>query len=1750
MVLDPSDVLLRSIDLLANQFPGVARHIKQRVILSDALRPYRTPVNDHLRRSLRLSWLNAATALMHDRTDWARTNPRLDSARDLKCFEPIFEGARNVAIKAIFQLESGECIGDSPIDNHLDALIESLPDHLRGDEMAPELRDAFVPTLAAVTGLSEAEIPQELVRAAREGIAPRNAKLRHFGQLFADEFARVLQDPKYYPEAAGSFQLVQARAQANLQASLYREVVEVAKKLPKSVADEVDRVIAELPFDWLSRELKYQFEHLDQKLDDVRSDLRELPAIIVNEMRRADRKTSVLESHLPSQERTVMFAWCQDNRPTAGGFIDRISDQVSRRAARISERAAIVPLAWNFSASLDAEGREGDYVETDAWKTINDKVIGAVLVLNETMSEPIVPSQDFLFALEGREWLQPTGRFEDAHHMRGRQLMDLVRNGGIPLTYEARFALECLLSGIPLCVISASAPSDARQPTSSLIAFLKDQGAQVLVLDDVRSDAAWSDIFVAGLPGVHLSTIKNPYRALDFYQADDADDFVGRERQAEYAAADIRLALANGRPLLLGITGPSGCGKSSFLRASVAAMAHDQHGLVPLEMRPTDFQCGENAAVLCLPVLMTKLATLTGVEFQELPAGPRAPHHTLLLPRVKAMLDGAIAKGALPRMMICVDQFEEVIDDLSENVNAGEWRSLIALFRHLNEVHGWPVAFTLEDSRKDRFEHHKEALGFGAASMLNLPDDDKSFFRSVIVLPFRKVGIDLDPDIVDVLLDEVSNIRSHSEVSSSPLPLLALRLSQLFEALAPKAPRNVQESRLSQSFNRLLVRLEDLMETSLALNDMIADLAETAWRVGGGEDDSDAVKYFLRPLVRMSVDRSRPGTGKLVLKHVRARGYRAEQVLHDAFLKYRLLIPGSGGYRLVHEAVIRRWPRALEWFEAEQGQLETVALFRSEAIAWTQNGRTDIGKRAPDEINQAALVLSDHIREWALGDQCFLDDEDQLLRDYTIAVFQRSETPSARIRTDEPSGTHMHLAAGYGLDDLIERFAALDPEAVHQPNAKTGVTPLGSAAWRQLSTVRLLLKHGARPDAMDNSSFTAIDGAVWGERPEILKEMVKQVDASSWPKGAANPLCGAARRGRTDIAEILVQAGFRYDQDTANGFTPLHQAAIELDGPAFRYFLQRGDVTARDKHLQTPLHVAARYGNLAVVEQILASEAGAGLVSDTESHFGTPLMLAAKFHQHRVVAFLVPLMADRNQTIDRPPFSGYNALHMVFYLYHTDEKFTLTSFVRGRMLATAKALLEDRELDVGATSAPPMGAGKGRQGLTPWEMASGLPEIQRLIAAHPRFPEHRLRELREGEKRKRADRIRTALFDAAREGNRHSFEAALNNARSGWNLENRRTLDDTHVATSHLMLENGWHDLLQTMQADGQIDPWDTDGQHYSVLYTKAVGEADAKAIAWLETIMPETLPAFSVAGLLAQCRVNDDRKIDSAEAERIARLVLSRTDPVAAVAAQLRFVRLWHEPTVQDLAARGAGLERKDSWGRTVLDVAPDVVRSSRGLEPLAGPVSPRGDCFFYPGAKGWSDLNDTYVVASIDKSEEMPWDERVTWSSYRLPFYPDDTARILRANHPDWPAKKFLYYLNHDDKLYWLNGSSSPIHEFNAKYTLSLAGDRAMAYLKFYCFFVRGEEGPFYVIDGRDAALLPQGMTQDEHQKLHAVFQGPRDWGFSEDDNRRISSQIYYSNAVFTADFNILPTGTVEMVDDWSVLWDLTAKVDAPLA
>lgn len=164
-------------------------------------------------------------------------------------------------------------------------------------------------------------------------------------------------------------------------------------------------------------------------------------------------------------------------------------------------------------------------------------------------------------------------------------------------------------------------------------------------------------------------------------------------------------------------------------------------------------------------------------------------------------------------------------------------------------------------------------------------------------------------------------------------------------------------------------------------------------------------------------------------------------------------------------------------------------------------------------------------------------------------------------------------------------------------------------------------------------------------------------------------------------------------------------------------------------------------------------------------------------------------------------------------------------------------------------------------------------------------------------------------------------------------------------------------------------------------------------------------------------------------------------------------------------------------------------------------------------------------------------------------LPFY--DNVAMIRVKDPAWtPSELYIYYLTDQGNLYWLNGTSPPIHEVNAKAPVKITDDNVLEYLKFFCFFVRGEDGPFLIAETLDDPYIPKQVDERTKSVIEGTIRAASYDGKNEQGFFMCDAVVFYSNALFIANFAVQPGGMIEMVDDEPIAADLSVKVNAPVA
>ena len=376
-----------------------------------------------------------------------------------------------------------------------------------------------------------------------------------------------------------------------------------------------------------------------------------------------------------------------------------------------------------------------------------------------------------------------------------------------------------------------------------------------------------------------------PYRGLATYTDADSDLFVGRER----LTAELVGLLSDHRAVV--VVGASGTGKSSMLRAGVVAALRD--GALP------------GSAAWRIDVLTPGRCVESGV-------------------------------GELD--MLVIDQSEELftllstaerhaVTDQLEQYTAGGGRLVVAL-------------------RGDYYGRLAElpslAAYAGAASVLVGPMRDDEL-RRVVVEPAERVGLAVDDDLLEAVLDDVAG-------QPAALPMLSTALVRTWE--------NRAERRLTlagyRSGGGVALAVEATAEDAYLALDETGRTAvrRLLLRLAGREGDA----WVRRPIRRSDVptdDQAAAALGSLTAA--------------------RLVTVAQERVEITHDALLVQWPRLRGWLEERVLGAELLDHLTVTTRAWADAGRPDSDLYRGARLRGALDWRNDHPDDVSVIEAEFLE---------------------------------------------------------------------------------------------------------------------------------------------------------------------------------------------------------------------------------------------------------------------------------------------------------------------------------------------------------------------------------------------------------------------------------------------------------------------------------------------------------------------------------------------------------------------------------------------------------------------------------------------------------------------------------------------------------------------------------------------------------------------------------------------------------
>ena len=457
-----------------------------------------------------------------------------------------------------------------------------------------------------------------------------------------------------------------------------------------------------------------------------------------------------------------------------------------------------------------------------------------------------------------------------------------------------------------------------------------------------------------------------PFKGLASFESVDADYFFGRERLVAELVA--RLVGAG----FLGVVGASGSGKSSALRAGLLpALAG---GVLPgsggwrrLLLRPGEHPLEELRRVLL--------------------SGARDP--------LAEALDALPAEG---RLLLAVDQLEEVLTACrSEDERAA---FCDALARAAADPHGRAVVVVaLRADFYGRFAAYPALSELLGANQVLVGPMQASELRRAVELPASRVGLAVEPELADALVDDI-------EGEPGALPLLSTALLELWQ----KRDLNtltLAAYRESGGVHGAVARLAE--GTYARIPDDHKPIARAIMLRLVGESEAHQPVRRRAPLAELDLERDRPATDVLA-----------------TLAASRLVTVDEGSVEVAHEALLREWPRLSGWVEEDSEGRRLRRHITEAATEWDAAGREQ------GELYRGARLAA--ALDWS-ADHAF--ELNELEREFVTQSRDASEREAKRARRTNRrlrgllAGVAVLLAAAVagGILAAIQRGDARDAAA-------------------------------------------------------------------------------------------------------------------------------------------------------------------------------------------------------------------------------------------------------------------------------------------------------------------------------------------------------------------------------------------------------------------------------------------------------------------------------------------------------------------------------------------------------------------------------------------------------------------------------------------------------------------------------------------------------------------------------------------------
>ena len=247
---------------------------------------------------------------------------------------------------------------------------------------------------------------------------------------------------------------------------------------------------------------------------------------------------------------------------------------------------------------------------------------------------------------------------------------------------------------------------------------------------------------------------------------------------------------------------------------------------------------------------------------------------------------------------------------------------------------------------------------------------------------------------------------------------------------------------------------------------------------------------------------------------------------------------------------------------------------------------------------------------------------------------------------DKVKGTALHLACRFGHLEVVT--VLLDQGSdVNKSNTVGGTALIWAAIGGSVAIVTLLLSHGADVRCRTGDGATPLLKAIDANNEGVVSILLQHDPELNALDSWRTPLNAAASKANERIMRMLLEAGALPDFQNKTGATALFRAVRRKTVGPTRLLLEFGADPNR-KYLggKTPLHDAARFGNLAIVSTLMPLALPQAVDDHGETVLHTAVTLRNEEKEGEVIRFLLDTHQIDIEAIDT---NGWSALTHATY---------------------------------------------------------------------------------------------------------------------------------------------------------------------------------------------------------------------------------------------------------------------------------------------------------------------------------------------------------------------------------------------------------------------------------------------------------------------------------------------------------------------